>query len=440
MLNLGLGIMSKDDTAKKKKQRKTYTITKPRESWTDEEHQRFLDALKLYDRDWKKIETYIRTKSVIQIRSHAQKYFIKMQKVGRVDLIPPPRPKRKADKPYPKSRAGQVKGKKKRKTAKKGKDESPEEEKSQSRSGDGKSGKVSSRAASSSSVSSISSGVANNPTALSAPAVTPALNWQLVEQQQHQQLEREQLHQAQYYLQQAMFAQAEVFQTQLEASGSNKQGHEFSKVYTFLGELFDPSTTGHMEKLQELSSVDRQIVQVLMHNLACNLSKHARQDPSWPVSVHNRVMALDQQISSFNSIQNGGATTSSGGGNLGNGRDRAVSSTSSVNSLSGFPGLLPESMPSSIDIPIGTHGSDNGLRVNVDAQSLSMNGASSIDILPSPTALHLHELPSPSGSDLFKPSPFGDFSSTRSVLPNPPASARSKNAADVLSTMRQSPR
>lgn len=77
------------------KKRKPYTITKPRENWTSEEHQQFLDALELYERDWKKIEGCIKTKTVIQIRSHAQKYFIKMQKQGNVDCIPPPRPKRR---------------------------------------------------------------------------------------------------------------------------------------------------------------------------------------------------------------------------------------------------------------------------------------------------------------------------------------------------------
>ena len=38
------------------KGRKAYTMTKPRERWTDAEHAKFLEALKLYGREWRKIE------------------------------------------------------------------------------------------------------------------------------------------------------------------------------------------------------------------------------------------------------------------------------------------------------------------------------------------------------------------------------------------------
>ncbi|KAL9141977.1 hypothetical protein ABFS82_14G139400 [Erythranthe guttata] len=84
-----------------KKIRKPYTITKSRESWSDQEHDKFLEALHLFDRDWKKIEEFVGSKTVIQIRSHAQKYFLKVQKNGTTEHVPPPRPKRKPSHPYP---------------------------------------------------------------------------------------------------------------------------------------------------------------------------------------------------------------------------------------------------------------------------------------------------------------------------------------------------
>jgi len=76
-----------------KKARKQYTITKKRESWSPSEHALFVRALAKHGRDWRTIEGIVKTKNIVQIRSHAQKHFIKALKSGA--HIPPPRPKKK---------------------------------------------------------------------------------------------------------------------------------------------------------------------------------------------------------------------------------------------------------------------------------------------------------------------------------------------------------
>ncbi|CAN6287026.1 unnamed protein product [Urochloa humidicola] len=78
-----------------KKARKPYTITRPRERWAADEHDRFLHALVLFGRDWKRIESFVATKTSTQIRSHAQKHFLKAQKLG-IAAPPPQHPRRAA--------------------------------------------------------------------------------------------------------------------------------------------------------------------------------------------------------------------------------------------------------------------------------------------------------------------------------------------------------
>jgi len=48
--------------------------------WTDDEHNQFLEGLRLHGKEWKEIGKMIPTRSIVQIRTHAQKYFQKVQK------------------------------------------------------------------------------------------------------------------------------------------------------------------------------------------------------------------------------------------------------------------------------------------------------------------------------------------------------------------------
>lgn len=48
--------------------------------WTDEEHERLMDALDLYGNAWSLVEKYLGTRTRSQIRSHVQKYFLRVRK------------------------------------------------------------------------------------------------------------------------------------------------------------------------------------------------------------------------------------------------------------------------------------------------------------------------------------------------------------------------
>jgi len=48
--------------------------------WTKDEHFRFLEALKYFGKEWKKVQEHVKTRTSTQARSHAQKFFYKLEK------------------------------------------------------------------------------------------------------------------------------------------------------------------------------------------------------------------------------------------------------------------------------------------------------------------------------------------------------------------------
>ena len=47
--------------------------------WNDDEHLRFLEAINIYGNNWREVQKYVKTRSSNQVRSHAQKFILKLK-------------------------------------------------------------------------------------------------------------------------------------------------------------------------------------------------------------------------------------------------------------------------------------------------------------------------------------------------------------------------
>ncbi|RHZ32867.1 hypothetical protein DYB37_003936 [Aphanomyces astaci] len=50
--------------------------------WTSEEHERFLSGFRQHGHKWKRVQMVVRSRTVTQVRTHAQKYLLKLQKIS----------------------------------------------------------------------------------------------------------------------------------------------------------------------------------------------------------------------------------------------------------------------------------------------------------------------------------------------------------------------
>ena len=73
-----------DSTEGKKKKKRKIIIQSTEEDvnegrWDTNEHMRFLEAINIFGNEWKEVKKYIGTRSSNQVRSHAQKFFLKLK-------------------------------------------------------------------------------------------------------------------------------------------------------------------------------------------------------------------------------------------------------------------------------------------------------------------------------------------------------------------------
>ena len=64
---------------KKYKKKSSNNIISNEGRWSKEEHEKFLEGIELYGTNWHKVKTLIETRTSVQVRSHAQKFFYKMK-------------------------------------------------------------------------------------------------------------------------------------------------------------------------------------------------------------------------------------------------------------------------------------------------------------------------------------------------------------------------
>ena len=64
----------KSKASKSSKEKSTATLKKKGGIWTDDEHKKFIEAVRIYGKNWSKITEYIGTREKALVASHAQNF------------------------------------------------------------------------------------------------------------------------------------------------------------------------------------------------------------------------------------------------------------------------------------------------------------------------------------------------------------------------------
>jgi hypothetical protein len=72
----------------------------------------------------------------------------------------------------------------------------------------------------------------------------------------------------------------------------------YYKIYAFLGSLLDPSPPNHVDMLHELSPIDREVIQLLIHNLMLSLSTPEFREAHMPLMEQYHALKYKQPIHS----------------------------------------------------------------------------------------------------------------------------------------------
>ncbi|XP_013586131.1 PREDICTED: protein REVEILLE 3 isoform X3 [Brassica oleracea var. oleracea] len=217
--------------------RKPYTITKSRENWTEQEHDKFIEALHLFDRDWKKIEAFVGSKTVIQ-------------KNGTNEHLPPPRPKRKANHPYPQKASKSV--------------------------------------------------ALTTSNALLEHEYLYTTDPQPLISTPNQGLMRCNVITPIPVIKEELGVLENCCSTSSSSSirdqmrtrtvtetDDQRVMPNFDEVYSFIGSVFDPKTTGHVQRLKQMDPINLETVLLLMKNLSVNLSSPEFEEQRRLISSYN---------------------------------------------------------------------------------------------------------------------------------------------------------